>query len=72
VSVSVAIAVGALIASLAPLGAMWVTLKHSSNADYETSMERRIARLEKDLEACTARVRELQEENLQLMRRILK
>ena len=68
---SVAIAIGALIASLAPILAMWVTLKHSTDADHETSLERRITRLERDLEACQELRLELQEENLRLMRKIL-
>jgi hypothetical protein len=69
---SAAIAVGALIAALAPLVAMYLTLKHTTAVDHDSAQERRITRLEQDLEDCHRRSAELQEENLQLMRRILK
>jgi hypothetical protein len=69
--VSIAIAVGALIAALAPLGAMWVTLKQHVDEGYESSLEKRVERLERDLGICEERRTELEAENLRLMRKLL-
>lgn len=68
-TITVAIAAGALFAAIAPLWAMWITLKQRTDMDHETRQAKRIDELEEDLEACRRRNRELLEENLDLMRR---
>lgn len=66
-----AIALGTLIAAVAPLYAMYLTLRRNADADYETALERRVDRLTNDLAGCRERNKELSEENLQLMRKLL-
>lgn len=68
----VAIAIGALVASIVPLWATWVTTRARSDRDYTRTLEERYASAQRDLERALETVRELRDENLDLMRRLMK
>lgn len=69
--VQVAIALGALFASLAPLVAMYFMLKRTSGESNETRLRTRVTELEEELKVCRARKDELTDENIRLMRKLL-
>jgi predicted RNase H-like nuclease (RuvC/YqgF family) len=67
---SVAIVIGTLIAALAPLYAMYYTLKHQSDENYEQQLERRTGDAERRTEKLQDRVETLERENVRLMREL--
>lgn len=68
---AMAIAVGALIASVAPLFAMWMTLKQRTDEGWEVAKDRQIHDLTAQLERCRAQNEEQAQEILRLMRKLL-
>jgi hypothetical protein len=66
--ITVAIALGALFASLAPLVGMYFVLRDKRHEDEDERMERSLDRLEAELARCRQRCNELGEENVRLMR----
>lgn len=68
----IAIAIGTLIAALAPLYAMYYTLKHQADESYEQQLERRVADADKRLETLQSRNEILERENVRLMRELFK
>lgn len=62
--IAVAIALGALFASIAPLFAMWITFKQHSETDHERDQDERVRELKSLLEDC-------RDENLRLMKKLL-
>jgi len=69
--VTVAISLGVMFATIAPLYAMWITLRKTSSVSYVEQLESRVADLEKQLVSCRARVDDLEQENVRLMRQVL-
>jgi len=69
--VTVAISLGVMFATIAPLYAMWITLRKTSSVSYVEQLESRVADLEKQLVACRTRVDDLEQENVRLMRQVL-
>jgi len=69
--VTVAISLGVMFATIAPLYAMWITLRKTSSVSYVDQLESRLADLEKQLVACRTRVDDLEQENVRLMRQVL-
>ena len=68
---TVAISLGVMFATIAPLYAMWITLRKTSSVSYVEQLESRVADLEKQLSSCRARVDDLEQENVRLMRQVL-
>ena len=68
---TVAISLGVMFATIAPLYAMWITLRKTSSVSYVDQLESRLADLEKQLVACRTRVDDLEQENVRLMRQVL-
>lgn len=66
------ITLGSIIAALIALVPMYFTLRQGERRDLQFGYIERIKELEKQLEECRARNQKLQEENIDLMRRVLK
>lgn len=67
----VAIALGALAASIAPIVGMLVVLRDKHHVDEDGRLERALERTERDLDRCRQHVRELEAEKVALMERIV-
>lgn len=77
--VALAIAFGSLFAALVPLWATWVTTKGRSDEDYTRRLEQRLRDTDQRLDDCQREleraldtIKELRDENLDLMRRVMK
>lgn len=68
---SSAIYVGVLVATIAPLYAMWLTLKKTSASTYVDQLEARVDDLQQQLRAALDRVDALEKENVRLMRLVM-
>lgn len=66
-----AIAFGALVASTASAVAMWKSIRQKGEATELDDQDRRIARLEHQLERCRAELDDERGRNLRLMKRLL-
>lgn len=67
-----AIYIGVLIATIAPLYAMWLTLKKTSATTYVDQLEARVNDLQTQLSAALSRITDLEAENVRLMRLVMK
>lgn len=64
------IAIAAIVLSLLTFIATQVGARRASTEGYVTALERRVAASEKDISDCQRRNKELEEENVRLMRRV--
>lgn len=68
----VAIGLGMAVAAIAPLWALLITFRSRSDADYTRGLEQRLEKAQREAEALTATLAELRDENLELMRRVMR
>ena len=67
-----AIYAGVLLATIAPLYAMWLTLKKTSATSYVEQLEARVRDLQDQLSSALSRINALEAENVRLMRMVMK